>query len=872
MLQRLTDLWFRVKAALRPHAMERQLDEEFAFHHEMETHKLIRAGMTPADASREAMRRFGGEVRPRQLARDSWGTGLVRDAAVDVRHALRQFRRRPAFSVLGIVTLGIGLAATIGLFGVIQSLLIRPLPIRDEGAVRVFWSDYDWRGVEFDFLKERASAFSGLAAYSSDATSLRSASGSSVLLKGVTSAEFFDVLGTPAFMGRTFRPGEDRVGAEPVTVLSYPTWQRDFGADPAIIGRRITLDGQPVTVVGVMPRGFFFPTPEHRLWMPLVLDPATSDYNSNGWLVLFGRVRAGVTEPQLSSAVAAMAQSLGERFSYPAAWDKSRNASVRSARTYLVGDVRPALLLLFGAGVLLLLMACANVAALVLSRTADRSGEMSLRVSLGAGRSRLVRQIVAESLTFSFLAGIVGMVVAASGLRVLVASLPLPADLGATVQMDWTAFLAALVLSAVLGLVVAVAPARALLLGGVQGISGARGATAAAGHAGRVHQGLVGAEAAVAVLLVAGALLLVRSVSGLLAVDLGFDPKGVVALDVSMTDGDFDPAQRRQLYQAVRERVTRIPGVASAAWTNRLPIRDGGWQGPVSVAGVPELQGTSAPNALFRQVSPEYFETMRIGVVRGRPFDATDREGAPRVALINQAFAQRAWPGQDPLGRQLYLGVTGDTVTVIGVTRDIRSTAVTGLNPFVTWVSDAQGGGEYKTLVVRAEGNPSGLHESIRRITVEVDPRIAINRPTTMTDVVSGALSQPLQLRFFLSLFGVLALALGVVGIYSVASYAVSRRRAEVGVRMALGASPGRVLREVVRGAVVPVAIGAGIGLAGAVAAARAIAGFLYGVSATDPLSLGVAAGALLLAGSLAAAIPAFRASRVSPVESLAAD
>lgn len=807
----------------------------------------------------------------RQLGSESRGTGVFADAVVDVRHALRQFRRRPAFSILGILTLGAGLGATIALFGVIQSLLIRPLPIRDEGAVRVFWSDYNWRGVEFDFLKERSRSFSRLAAYSSDGTTLRADGGATVVLKAITSAEFFDVLGVPAFMGRTFRAGEDRPGAEPVVVVSHGMWENELGSDPSAIGRRILLDGRPVTVVGVMPRGFFFPTPEHRLWSPLKLDASADDYQNNGWLVVFGRVAPGTSERQLTGDVAAMARDLGERFTYPAAWDKTKNAGVRTVREYLVGDVRPALLLLFGAGVLLLLMACANVAALVLSRATDRGPEMALRVSLGAMRFRLVRQIVAESLAFSLLAGVVGVVIAASGMRLLVASLPIGAGLGATVTMDWTAFVAAFVLSALLGVIVAVAPSRALLVGGVPGMSGARGATAAIGHTGRVHQGLVGLEAAVAVLLVAGALLLVRSVSGLLAVDLGFDPKGVTAVDVSMLGDDFSRVQRQQLFDAVRERVARLPGVMSAGWTNRLPIRDGGWQGPVDVDGVPELQGANAPNALLRQVSAGYLETMRIRVVRGRTLNATDREGTLRVALVNEAFAARAWPGRDPLGRRLRLGATGDTVTVVGVTQDVRSTAVTGLHPFVSWVPDAQYSNDYKTLVVRASGAQGGLQEAIRRITLDLDPRIAVNRPTTMTDVVSGALSQPLQLRFFLSLFGLLALLLGMVGIYSVASYAVSRRRPEIGVRMALGASPGQILQQVVRQAVAPVAVGTGIGLFAAVVVARGASQFLYGVPAADPLSLGLAGCALLVAGGAAAVVPAFRASRVSPVESLGA-
>ncbi|MGE0555243.1 MAG: ABC transporter permease [Gemmatimonadales bacterium] len=326
-----TDLWFRIRALLRPRAMERELDDEFDFHHQMQTEKLIREGVAPEEAARESRRRLDGAVRPRQEVRDAWGVGLLRDFLVDVRHALRQFRRRPAFSVLGILTLGVGLGATIGLFGVISSVLVRPLPIADEAGVRVFWGDYDWRGVEFDFVKERTRAFQSLAAYSADASTLRAEGGSSVMLTGMTSAEFFDVLGVAPVMGRTFRAGEDRPGAEPVAVLSYRAWQQELGGDPSVVGRRIVLNGRPVTVIGVMPREFYFPTPEFRLWVPLELDPASSEYNGNGWLVLLGRVRSGTSEAQVDDDVAAIARALGQRFTYPAAWDKTKGRSpVRS--------------------------------------------------------------------------------------------------------------------------------------------------------------------------------------------------------------------------------------------------------------------------------------------------------------------------------------------------------------------------------------------------------------------------------------------------------------------------------------------------------------------------------------------------------------
>jgi predicted permease len=855
--------------------MERELRDEFAFHVEMETRKLVAQGLTPAAAAREAQARFGGQVGERERARDSWGVNVVKDFAADLRHAFRQFRRKPGFSVLGILTLALGLGATVGLTGVVRSVLIRPLPVSDEGSLRVFWSPFDWRGVEFDYLRERIRAFSSLAAYSSDGTTLRTEAASSVLLMGVTSAELFEVIGARPLMGRTFRSGEDRPGAEPVTVLSYGMWQQELGGDKGIVGKRIVLDGKPTTVIGVMPRGFFFPTPEYRLWRPLNLDPASGQYQGNGWLALLGRVRPGMTDAGVREDIQALARALGERFTYPAAWDKTKGASSQTLRESLVGDTRPALLLLLGAGVLLLLMACANVAALLLARTTDRTHEIALRAALGAGRGRLARQIVTESLAFSLLAGGIGLGLATLGFRVLVASLPLQNGLGAAVSLDWTAFAGALALSVVVGLGVAVAPVRDLLQGRLTGLGNERGVRGMARGTGRVHAVLVGGEAAVAVLLIVGAMLFIRSVGRLLAVDLGFEPHGVVAVDVAAYGSDLSPADRSRLYREMTARAAGIPGVASVGLINRLPIRDGGWQGPVSVEGKPDLSGAQGPNSLYRPVTPGYFTTMGLAVVKGRGLEETDRAGSPRVGLVSQSFAARAWPGQDPVGQRLRTGMTRDTsaLTVIGVVEEAKVTSISGVNPFVLYVASEQADPpEGEILVLRTAATLDQVVGPVRRLVHEIEPRAAIGRVTTMDQAVSGAMAEPLRLRFFLSLFGVLALALGVVGVYSVVSYSVARRQTEFGVRMALGATPGQVLQQVVGKGLLPVAAGTGLGIVAAVALARVAARFLFGVTATDPLSIGLAGGALLLSGTLAALLPAWRAARVSPTESLRAE
>ncbi|PYP40054.1 MAG: hypothetical protein DMD43_09370, partial [Gemmatimonadetes bacterium] len=432
----LSNLSFRLRTLLRSGRAERELTEEVGFHLEMETQKLIGQGLAPDEAAREARLRFGGVAFQQEGARDAWGVRVLRDALSDVRHAGRQFRRRPGFTFLAVITLALGIGATVALFSVVSGLLLRPLPVAKESELQVFWDDWDWRGSEFDFVQERARAFSGLAAYTAEGLAYRTDAGSAVVMTGVTTAGLFDLIGARPLLGRTFAPGEDRPGAEPVVVLSWAMWRQELGGDPKVLGRRINLGGTPTTVIGVMPRGFYFPSPEYRAWRPLLLDPNSPVYRGRGWLVLFGRLKPGTTNAALAADVQAIARALGEQFNYPAAWDKSKNAAVRPLREYLLGSVKPALVLLLGAVGLLLLMACANTAALVLARTTDRTGEIGLRLALGAGRGRLMRQIVTESVTLSLLAGAAGAVVAVGLFGRLVASLPLQSGFGEAVNLD----------------------------------------------------------------------------------------------------------------------------------------------------------------------------------------------------------------------------------------------------------------------------------------------------------------------------------------------------------------------------------------------------------------------------------------------------
>ena len=871
----VNDLVYRVRALIGRGRMERELDEEVGFHLEMQARQLVEQGWAPDAAAAEARRRFGLVPRETQRARDSWGISGLLDVASDLRVALRQLRRRPAYTLLGVGTLALGLGATVALSSVALGLLVRPLPVADDPRLQVFWSDYNWTGAEFDFVKERQRAFSGLAAFSNEGYTLQLDGQSAIVVATVASAELFDVLGVPALMGRTFQAGDDRPGAAPVVVVSHGFWQQELGGDPAVIGRRLEIDGSPVEVVGVMPAGFHFPSPQFRIWRPLDLDPASGQYQNNGWLVLVGRERPGLTPGERQADLQAIARALGERFTYPEAWDKTRAPGVRPLRDYTMGAVRPAVLLLQAAVLLVLAIACANVAALVLARTTDRAEELALRAALGASRGRLVRQIVTEAVVMSVLAGGVGAGLAVGGFRTLVARLPLGDGLADTLAVDWTLFAVALGLSMAVGVLVALAPVRAIVGGQLRAPGRERstgGVSASAPR--RVHGVLVGVEVALAVLLVAGAAMFTRSVQRLYAIDPGFDPRGVAVVNV-VAPTQVMPATARAAFLAELDaRANALPGVQAAGFVTRVPLRDGGWQGTVSIEDRPDLGDGREPNALFRIVSPGFFPAMGIAVERGRNFTSADGAGAPPVGIVSAAFAERMWPGRDPVGRRVRhrFAETPTWVTVVGVAEETRMVRLTGDNPNVLYVPLAQSPApEGPALVLKGAGAPPSI-PAIRALARELDGRVAIADATTLDAVVAGAVAEPLRLRFFLTLLGSLALAIGCVGIYSVVWYSVTRRRAEFGVRLALGAGPRRILAEVVAGGLAPVALGVAAGLAAAVGLASTMRGFLYGVDGVDALSLAMAAATLFGAGLIAVLVPGLRAGRTDPVSALRAD
>ena len=872
----IADLRWRLRAIFDRKRMDRELDEEMIFHLEMEVKKNLDRGMDPAEARRVAYARFGGVDRQKEATHSSWGVGFVDDGMRDFRHSLRQLRRRPAFTALAALTLALGIGGTVALFSVVNGLMLKPLPYAQEDGLLTFWMPHDWRGSEFDYLSERTRVLEGIAAYEQDGVTFRDGDATSLVNVVQASAELFDVLGTGAFMGRTFVAGEDRPGAEPTVVLSYGLWQQDLGGDPDVIGKRLTLGGAPTTVIGVMPRGFYFPTPEFRMWRPLDLNPAYGAYRGNGWLALIGRSRPDAHAAQLDEELARFTTALGERFTYPDAWDKTKNASFTPIRAYLLGDITPALLLLLGSVSLLLLMACANVTALILTRTSDRRGELAVRTALGAGRGRLARQILTESVTLGVVAGALGMVLAVGLFDIMVSGLPLQGGFEDTLTLDWTALAGALVLSLTVGTLISVIPIRGLLRGRLEGeVVGERSQSGGITAGGGMHGALVLSEVLLAVMLVTGATLLSRSVAHLQSLDTGVDPTGVLAVDL-VGEETMTEAELHAFFEVVVDEAAALPGVSSTGLVARLPIRDGGWQGTVSVEDRPDLEGARRPNSMWRPVTPGFFATMGIEIVQGRSFNAGDMAGASKVVVVSEAFAERLWPGDDPLGRRVRTGVegSGDWLTVVGVAEEVRMQSLVGENTLVMYQPQAQArsAGLRMVITLKTDLESTSLTAPFRALVRRLNPNVAIARVVTMQDVVDDAMAEPLRLRFFLGLFALLGLALGTVGVYGVVSYSVARRKAEFGIRMALGAEPNALLRSVLRSGMVPVVGGIIGGIAASALLSGVLSSFLFGVEPMDLGSFGVASLVLLATGVVAAAIPGIRASRTDPVEALRAE
>lgn len=799
----------------------------------------------------------GFEVRSEALQP---GGAMLEGWSRDVRYALRRLGKRPTYTVLVVLTLALGVGGSAAVYGIARKLLLDPLPVGAEKEVVVFWAGGGWSEEEFAYVRPELTGFRSVAALRHADATLQVGDAPARLVRGyAATAELFDVLGVRPAMGRGFRPGDDVVGTEPVAVISHSLW-RELGANPRIVGERVELAGEMRTVVGVMPRGFWYPSPQVQVWLAEEVDPE----NGVGNYTLIGRMEEGLTVGAMAPHLSRLTTLLDERFDYPEQWDLTKSPELTPVRDHLVGSMRPAVLATVAAMALILLIACVNVAALMLGQVDSRGAELAVRGALGAGRRRLLQQVLVESLVVGGLAGLAGAALAALGFRFLVAALPL-GELADAAALDWTLFAVAMPIALLAATAVALVPGISVARCDLQARLRRSRTGGIGGRGGRLESGLVVAQVALVLLMISGAALLMRSVGNLRGIETGVEVENLAVVDIVIPTTTTAPERSRITGELV-EALSALTGVEAAAATQRLPLRGSSDNWGIAVEDRPDLAPTSTA---FRVVTPDYFRAMGVRVLSGRGLEGTDRnpQAEEGVVVINRALAEEYFPDVEPVGRRIGFMERWDRI--VGV---VENVAENDLSPEavparymvydqVPWLLPGQ------TLVLRTEdGRDAGaLLDAARRTIRATAPEVALRETTTMANIRDRAIGPALQVMSLLVLLGALALILGAIGVYGVVSHFVTRRKRDWGIRIALGMRPPRVVRQIVGRGGALVGAGIVIGVTAFVGLARLLSSFLYGVETTDPVALAAATAVLLAAGLLAAFIPARRAAGIDP-------
>jgi putative ABC transport system permease protein len=843
------------------------------------------------DVTTAALRRArGGRQRrsPRGIHAAPQGhTGAagpaVESMLQDVRYAVRVLLETPAFAVAAVLTVAIGVGANTAIFSLVDAVILRPLPFEKPDRLMAVWEQNPERGwykaqvAAANYLDWQAQSetFVDMAAHNDwlIQMALTGDGEPEMVFANEVTGNFFSVLGVQPLLGRDFRPEETWATGEPVVMLSHGFWNRRYGGDPSIVGSELMLDGTAREVAGIMPRGFAYPFPDADMWAPVAWDPARREQVSfrraHGMSVI-GRLREGVTREAAEAEMATIADRLQQQ--YPETNTYMGNG-VTPLHEWVVGNTRRPLLLLLSAVGFVLLIACANVANMLLARSTARAHEMAVRNALGATRLRLVRQGLTESLAISVIGGALGFALAVWATDALVALSP--ADLPRTyeVEIDTTLALFSFVVTMLAGLLFGAVPAwRSARPDVRRGLTREGRGNVDLGARSRAVGLLVIAEIALALPLVAGAGLMARTLAQMHDVDPGFDASNTLAVGISLPAGRYAEGEQvvgfyRQLLDSVRE----LPGVVSAATSTRLPFAQQRWTSDFTAEDWPP--GRFGINVRHDEISSRLFETLRVPMIRGRSFTRADDQEGPLVAVINRALAERYFPDRDPVGVRICFDREPDEssywFTIVGVSDNVRRVSLASEEEPSVYAAITQDWTRNNHLLVRASSNPEALVEAVRGVVHELDPELPLFAITTLEQLVSESVAQERFLFLLLSLFAAVALLLSSVGVYGVVAYSVSRRTAEIGVRMALGARRADVLRTVVGQGMLPVIVGIAIGLPGALLAARLMASLLFEVATSDPLTFAGVCALLLVVGLTACYLPARRATKVNPVIAL---
>lgn len=806
----------------------------------------------------------------------------------DVRYALRQMLKSPGFAAIAVVTLALGIGANTAIFSVVNGVLLRPLQFKDPNALVRIWHvppEASFPGITrfsvspANYLdwQSQNHAFERMAIYGFRTLTLNNNGKPEQLNASMVSRDFFETLGVPPLIGRTLVPEEDQPGRSNVVILSYKLWQGHFGSNRNLVGQNIVIDGQNFLVAGVMPPSFRFPD-FAQLWTPMAWTDEDRAVRGNHNYLVIARLRPG-TEVKAAQAEMNTISSRLQQL-YPAD-DKGWGAVVLPLHDDLVSDVRPAMLLLLGAVACVLLIACVNVANLVLAKAFSRQKEIAIRTALGASSARVLRQVLTESMVLSLVGGLLGLTYAGSGVRLIMAFLGdrLPGSFDVSVDTAVLAF--TLGISLLTGILCGVLPGLRLARKNVsQTLKEGLGRTDSDSGKSRTRSILVVSEVALSLVLLIGAGLMIRSFQNLRTVNAGFDSRGVLKADVMVSRTKFStPEAEVHFFDQVLQRARALPGVLAAGVADDIPLDQSGSHQPIAIDGRPVLPMSEQPEVDVRMITPGYMSAFRIPILHGRDIDDSDVAGRPGAVLISASMAKQFWPGEDAVGKRLTLTFfPGISREVVGVVGDVKLDGLDQVRPAaalympLAQVTTAHRSGWNSfpmTLVVRTASAPAGLASAVSSAVQQVDPEIPVRDIVPMDDVVATSLSPERLNTLLLGIFAALALVLAALGIYSVLSYSVRRRVGEIGIRLALGARIPDVLRMVILEAMKPTLIGLAIGIAIAFAFGHLMSSITYGVKPSDPLTFVLVSALLVLVAFLASVIPAYRAARVDPMVAL---